>query len=334
MNNYICSWLFVEDEEDSSFYPQVGGKPSSEKFQKVYWKCIYDFYYSSLLFNKEDKHIFFTNVKELPSNVDGVNFNEFFNCNEIEIVNLNLTYKTPKDWFGAWRNQFYIFDILAYIEKKYEDSDKFLILDSDCVFVKKSDEIFEDIDTNKVIAYSEATPLDYRMNGITTIEMRQLYEKFYNEKSDVIYYGGEILAAKVSSIKLINEQYKFLWKVNFEQYTKKDIKLTEEAHFLSMIYHKIGVNNIVANNYIKRMWTTFKFNTVNKEDLNLVIWHLPAEKKTGFKYMFNKISKKKINLNEEDFVNLAKRCMGIYKRNFLKTVLDVIWLVKYKIESN
>lgn len=83
-----------------------------------------------------------------------------------------------------------------------------------------------------------------------------------------------------------------------------------------MIYHKIGVNNIVANNYIKRMWTTFKFNTVNKEDLNLVIWHLPAEKKTGFKYMFNKISKKKINLNEEDFVNLAKRCMGIYKRNF------------------
>ena len=58
---------------------------------------------------------FFTNVKNLPT-VDGVDFVRFFEENQIQVVYLELTRKTPKDWYGAWRNQFYLFDVLEYLK--------------------------------------------------------------------------------------------------------------------------------------------------------------------------------------------------------------------------
>ena len=76
-----------------------------------------------------------------------------------------------------------------------------------------------------------------------------------------------------------------LWKYNYTLYEKKENKLNEEAHFLSLIYHHLGYDNIYANPYIKRMWTALRHDNIAKGDENLTIWHLPAEKKYLFDYM-------------------------------------------------
>lgn len=135
MRNYIITWFYAESKGDESFYPSVGGNTSSPEFQEVYWKCVYDFYYSALLTQHNDNtgYLFFTNVPTVSADIDGVDIRQFFSDNGIETVRLELTNKTPADWYGAWRNQFYLFDVLNHL-KDIEGSH--LILDSDCLIMK------------------------------------------------------------------------------------------------------------------------------------------------------------------------------------------------------
>ena len=115
---------------------------------------------------------------------------------------MNLSNKTPIDWYGSWRNQFYIFDILTYIENTFEQEDNFLILDSDCVFTNSAKDIFSDISKYGNIAYNLYFNDNHSENGITPVEMAKLYNKIFNSNEKYIsYYGGEFLGATYDSIK-------------------------------------------------------------------------------------------------------------------------------------
>ena len=117
IENYIITWFYAENKDDESYYPSVGKNTSSFEFQKVYWRCVYDFYASAILTQKHPvKYLFFTNLSKLPANVDGVDMGDFFRKNKIEVVRRKLTYTTPADWFFQFRNQFYVYDIIDYLK--------------------------------------------------------------------------------------------------------------------------------------------------------------------------------------------------------------------------
>ncbi|HAT4169016.1 hypothetical protein GNF78_07525 [Clostridium perfringens] len=329
MDNYIVSWFFSEDKNDESYYPQVGGKTSSNNFKNIYWKCILDFYYSSII-NNNCKHMFFTNVDEIPEILDGINIKKFFYDNNIEIVNLNLTNKTPKNWFNAWRNQFYIFDILNYISLNLNKDDNVIILDSDCLIMKDLNNIFKTIKEYKCIAYDIKYPNDYNVNGITREDMKEIYNSIYKEKaSNINYYGGEFIGVTVQTATLILEEYRNLWDKNYDLYKNGKKKLNEEAHFLSLIYTKLGLNNNKANKFIKRMWTSSKFSNLNENDKKLYIWHLPAEKKTGFIYFYKYIHLDRIN--KESLFEISSKLMGVPKKSISKKAKDLISKISYRI---
>lgn len=329
MSNYIISWFFSESKNDESYYPQVGGRASSDNFKNIYWKCILDFYYSSRI-NNDCKHIFFTNVNNIPEILDGINIKKFFYDNNIEIINIDLTNKTPKNWFNAWRNQFYIFDILQYVALNLNDHDNVIILDSDCLIMKNLDNVFEKIRKSKCIAYEIKYPFDYKINGITRKDMKEIYNDVYKENiEEISYYGGEFIGVTIPTAKLIIEEYKTLWDKNYEFYKKGKNKLNEEAHFLSVIYTKLNLNNNKASEFIKRMWTSNTFSNVEDDDKNLYIWHLPAEKKTGFIYFYKYISLDRIN--KENLNKISSKLMGVPKKDILKKGKDFISKISYRI---
>ncbi len=73
MADYIITWLYAESPDDESYYPSVGGNTSSAGFQEVYWRCVYVFYKSALLTQKNQsvQYMFFTNVFDIPTDVGG-----------------------------------------------------------------------------------------------------------------------------------------------------------------------------------------------------------------------------------------------------------------------
>ena len=63
-------------------------------------------------------------------------------------------------------------------------------------------------------------------------------------------------------------------------------KLNEEAHFLSFLYGKLGYRGGTANEFIRRIWTQLRRHNACHEDMELSIWHVPAEKRYGLRDLY------------------------------------------------
>ena len=332
----ICTWFYAEKKGEESNYPQVNISSSSYKFQEIYWKCIITFFKTSLQFNKECSHEFFTNIdiKNLPI-IDGFSVKEFLESNNIKITNKDLTYKTPEGYFGSWRNQFYIFDILKEINNRSEEVSNYIILDSDCIWLKKLDEKFiEMIDEKELLTYKIPYDDEHIINGLSRLDMKEIYEELENKKLDKNpnYYGGEVFAGNTKAIKKICDLNDDIWEKMIERYKKNKKKFNEEAHLLSYIYYKLGYESDELSTYIRRIWTyPFHYNS-NKEDLKLTILHMPSEKKYGFNYMFNGILKDKIKFDSpKEYTTWCINNFGISKRNIYKNIKDIIMYLKNRI---
>lgn len=145
MDNYLMTWFYAEKETDKSFYPSVGGNASFLEFQKVYWRCGYDFYRSAQLAQTANKvkYLFFTNVPNIPTDIDGLSLDKFFEVAGVKVMQLELTNRIPKDWHGVWRNQFHLFDILEYLKSYFIGNS--LIFDSDIFVAQNLLPAFRDI---------------------------------------------------------------------------------------------------------------------------------------------------------------------------------------------
>lgn len=316
--NYLITWLYAEQDNNESFYPSVGGNTSSPEYQKVYWRCVYTFFRSALLTQtvSEIKYLFFTNVSYIPTNIDGVNIKSFFHETGVEVKQLKLTNQTPKDWYGAWRNQFYLFDILRWLNDHYIGN--FLILDSDIFITGDLLPIFQDIQKKQVITYDCGYSDDVSINGISIKQMRLVYSEFKKSEDKMLRYkGGELIGVTSMLIPNILDCFYELWNFNYRLYEKNKIKLNEEAHFLSIIYHYLGFDESIANRYIKRMWTTVRCDNIRKGDEKLLLWHLPAEKKYLFKEMFYYLQR---TITREEYLKKLKRRSHIPGSKWIREV--------------
>lgn len=310
-SNFLITWFYAEHEQDESFYPSVGGNTSTPEYQKVYWKCVYDFYRSASLLQKNPvKYLFFTNLPNIPTDVDGLNLAAFFDEAGIETEILELSNKTPKGWYGAWRSQFYLFDVLALLNSKY--SGNFLILDSDIFVTKDLNAVFQDIEKHGILSYDCGYHDTSTINGISTEQMRMLYAEIFGikaEKRDKLRYkGGEFIGLTSAVLPTILTCYRKLWESNYSLYEKKMTKLNEEAHFLSVIYHHLGKDESLANQYIKRMWTAWQCDNITTGDEQLALWHLPAEKKYLFSDMVKILQR---SISADEYIEILKKKSGI-----------------------
>ncbi|MDD6157400.1 MAG: hypothetical protein PUB52_10340 [Lachnospiraceae bacterium] len=325
MKNYLITWFYSEQANDESFYPSVGGSSSSAEFQYVYWRCIYVFYRSAIVTNRDiiSEYLFFTNVENLPT-VDGVNFALFFRENHIKVINLELTRKTPKDWYGAWRNQFYLFDVIEYL-KPMEGN--FLILDSDCVVMKSLDGLYRDIEQYGILTLPIRYSENREINGCSISQMRELYHTYFKAEypKKLGYMGGEFIAINSRYFVPLMETFEKIWKENFIRYERGEKKLNEEAHVLSLCYYYLNCQNELGSKYIRRIWTALNFDNVIETDWQLPILHLPAEKKYGFHELFDDLLYHD-NIGQIQLLKLVNKRMWIRKCKFLR---KINWYFRY-----
>lgn len=325
MKNYFISWFYSERADDESCYPSVGAHSGSAEFQYVYWRCVYVLYRSAFVTNAGTvtDWLFFTNVKNLPS-VDGINFQKFFEENGVRVICMELTRRTPKDWYGAWRNQFYLFDILEYL-KDFEGNH--LILDSDCVVTGSLSSLYREIAQKQILTL----PIDYSedkdINGCSVREMRALYRDFYDteEPGDLVYMGGEFVAVTAQAIRELLPVFYDIWEKNYRLYENKRKKLNEEAHMLSLCYYRLGMANEAGRKYIRRIWTDMNLDQVQETDCRLPVWHLPAEKKFGFVRLF-RVLRNRPQISPERLLLESDRAM---KLTATKKARKRNWYVRY-----
>lgn len=279
--------------------------------------------------------LFSNQKKEQLPKIDGFSLKEFLEKRNVEIVSLPLTWKTPNGYFGKWRNQFYIFDILQFFEKYAEnEKDAFVVLDSDCLVNQPLDQLFEQIRQYDLLTLPMHFGKGYNINGVTRLDMQRIFGEIDGGKPLVYlpeYFGGEIFAATQKAIKKINEMFPEIWQEMQKRFYSGEPKLNEEAHFLSYCYYKIE-NFGSLKSYIRRIWTSPKFANVVNSDLLLPIWHLPAEKTGGIELLFRKLkSGQKLPTDIYQlgsYVGVPRRKKWLSFRQFVKYSPFYRWIKK------
>lgn len=326
MDISIGTWFVADSKENETAFPQVGERSSMTAFQNVYWRCIACFYVTSVAYNPRARHVFYTNTD--IGSVDGFDMQALFDRLDVEVIQLPITYRPPPDKAKFWGNQFYILDVIKHIAGN-PSTEKFIILDSDCIWNSTVENLSNALDEFGCVVYtlgSEEYEINAAINGITRKQMRvalndwQKSENKLDEDVPVEYNGGELFAATQSECKILASMIDDLWQ--WQSGPPEKMGFLEEAHFLSILYAARGYKNFTANPFIKRMWTTFKFNNIEKKDLDLDIWHLPAEKKSGFRTAFRQLVDGKLPDDQPRLKTYFARTMGIPRRSAGKFVAD------------
>ena len=317
--NYICTWLCADEKGEESIFPQTGKLSSSQGHQNIYWRCVLVYFITSNRFNKNEKHLLFTNVKKMPI-VDGKSISTSLKELGVEIILTDFEYKTPKGYYKSFQNQFYEFSILKYLSLNTSgnDADMYLILDSDCIFIKPVEGLFKEAEPTGFISFEDKVLPDYVINGLSRNDLKTLYEEFLKEKINEIpsYHLGEFFLASGANIRKFYADFIVLWPQLMERNKNGLIKFNEEAHTLSYLYFKNGFRASPLSHYMKRIWSNPLFyRNVEPSDVKLAIWHLPSEKTFGifklYEYFTNTFNNYGFDLSHDYYISLVQKTLGI-----------------------
>jgi hypothetical protein len=257
---------------------------SSTEFQAIYWRCIVVFFATSKQRNPNCRHVLFANCPAPV--VDGIDIGSILTRYGVEIVLLPISYRIPRTKFGSFGNQFYILDIIKYAASSALS--RLVVLDSDCVWLRGADALGHAIDCYGILAYDLGLPASQIENGIAVGDLPTLGSAlgFPARRSPSVYAGGEVFAATREACRDLVPMIEALWLNNLSALARGEPSLNEEAQFLSVLYLHRGIAMDTANPFLRRIWTTFRHRDGRPSDLDLTIWHLPAEKKTGFSSLY------------------------------------------------
>ncbi|HIK58126.1 MAG: hypothetical protein ABGZ19_10045 [Verrucomicrobiales bacterium] len=336
--NIIVTWMYSSPKSESILHSQMGKRSGTQKNQNYYWRCVFLLFESSSRLNPASRHVLFINKKP-PNKIDGIDINRLIQQYNIELVEFPKITKSPPDYYGAWNTQFIVLDVLDWLTENVKASDNIFVLDSDIIFNKPiNDDLLIDLRTHKALLYSIDYAINHNINGLTRLELLELSKEMdsgFSER-EFVYSGGEYICCLGSEISKIACLGREVFLVCLERHQAGRAKFNEEAHLLSYVYHSLGYPTHKANKFIKRIWTNRAiFSNIDGSEHDLIFWHLPAEKRTGFVKVFRSFREKEGEYNltinnfgqayriEETFLSRIVRCVELIARYIYRNLRGI-----------
>jgi hypothetical protein len=180
----------------------------------------------------------------------------------------------------TFQSTFYKYDVMDYISKR-DSRDFYIMVDADVVWHARN------LDLDLYIA--ERIPIAYlpREKTFTAIKLT-IYKKFKDLNLPLPrafdWYGGEFLAGTPVHFEKIGCILQQWWPYIAE---KKPQDITEElvmSYALNTIRNELGLvmADFIIERYLTKTPTAFDYQVLKF----CSVWHLPAEKKDGFKRFF------------------------------------------------
>lgn len=313
MNRNIISTYFYEEENPiNSSYANIK-KHSSER-NLIYWKTVYCFYYTSVINNPKYTHVFFTNKSEFPFRA---------NLEELGIIifdDLELTRKN----IGKWAAVKFFFDVIDFIFENdyFIDTDKIIMLDTDCISFSSAKNVFNKINMqNPILGYLNGVEKhNILFHGESLLDLNSIYKKVLN-KNIIIEQkiGGEFLGFIKSSISDFRKKYQSLLDSEYSS------KLTTEEQILSMINADIPF--LLEHKGITRVWTTLRYNTIPKKPHEYAFLHFPSEKEIMLNALFNRIIKLKL-ISKLQLDNILEKTIPIKSKPKMLITRIILKIIK------
>ncbi|CAH7428072.1 conserved hypothetical protein [Vibrio chagasii] len=279
--DYICTYFYQEKAGFKSAYGNITA--DNEEKNRVYWKTVYVMFRSALKSNPNCKLILFTNIDDFiyRNEIEGLGVDII---SDLEITRINE---------GKWASVKFVFDVIERIEFgiDFNDEDKFLLLDTDCIIQGSLGTLFKELD-GEIVAYKQPGVFEpsYKLHGIPFSSLDSLYQKTYGypiKSRERI--GGEFYAFKKKAISGYSKKISKLIDI--------DSPITTEEQVWSM--HHADIGYYVNHKYIYRVWSSIRYQDIPQDFKDYSILHLPSEKESGISGIFEElINKETFDLSE------------------------------------
>jgi hypothetical protein len=292
--NVVITWMYTSPPGERILHPQVGSESDSRRFQDYYWRCVFLLFESSARMNAQVRHLLFLN-REPPAEIDGVRTARLLDQYRIELVPFAAMTRAPAGYHEAWNTQFLVLDILERLREEVAADDAVFLLDSDVLFNQPvTGALIEALRAHRALLYTIDYGASYPINGLSRLELAQIARELDPAfPADTFSYcGGEIVCCLGSELPAIAQLARRAYLASLDRHAAGLKKFNEEAHLLSYVYQALGYRTHTANPFIKRIWTDRnRFCNVDGSERDLVLWHLPAEKTSGFVKAFRSYRK-------------------------------------------
>jgi hypothetical protein len=326
----VASWIVLDDAESATAFPSAGRNSASADFQRIYWRCIAVYFLTARIHNPAVRLMLYANVD--PDAAAPPEIAAALHALGVGFRRVVPTLRLPRGSVSAFGNQFYVLDVIRDFAT-HEDGDALVLTDSDCVWRGSVAGIEAALRDHDCLLYT-LRPADQKgyevgrlMNGMSRARMTEIAQAAFAFPADrqVQYHGGEFFAATRGFCRDIQPRVATLWRRAVAEAALPD-SIKEEAHFLSIIAEGMGVSPETANVFIRRIWTNFEDLNPVPADSELTVWHLPAEKRFGFRRLWRYLQTSERNwqsFTPAEINRLTARYMGVPRRGAVKLVRDV-----------
>ncbi|RYZ74429.1 MAG: hypothetical protein EOP09_00430 [Proteobacteria bacterium] len=204
-----------------------------------------------------------------------------------------------------------------------------LIADSDCVWYGTCARIAEATLKSGLGTMTINYPAEKVVNGLSREGMRDLMPIIDLKKPlDVpAYCAGEAIGLTSCAIVELSQQARSVFERILAHHQNDLGFVCEEAHMLSMLSADLTAQSGALNQLTKRIWTAQRYRSTTLADLNLDLWHLPAEKRSGFLDLYNHLKgthEEWIRCSAGDRQERLKELMGVPTKSPTKSLKDFV----------
>jgi hypothetical protein len=262
---------------------------------------------------KEAQLVLFTN-QDLPEP-----FNSQLHILGVKVVFCSSRFVDDSQFSNGFPGCLFTLDVIEHLAKvQLKDFDCFILLDNDCIVRHRLDEMIEDVVGNQVVfAYEPGYPVNMVANGQSraslTIALSYMQSQIIS--MPIPLYGGEFYAIPAKLLPAISQHIQMFWDwMRIEGKAVFGNHLTEE-HVMSAALAMNNLNVRGADAYVKRIWTTEHFSTVDGRESSISIWHLPSEKKKSFSKLYRYWLKSRgfSGFNDQVFNQLIEKVVHLRK---------------------
>ncbi len=324
--------MYCDSPEEATDFPSAGSDSSSPAFQAIYWRCVCVFFQTARHFNPDAQLILFTNINDLPT-INRFSVSIFLRNIGVRCITLNRAFLLPAGFTSSFGNCFFKLDCIKYFSDHPQVQETaVLILDNDIAVTESLARLSELVLAKRYLFY-DVDHAEY--NGLRMDEIVRIFAEESEKASAVtgVTLGGEFVGfASSAGSELIGAiETAFTLALRRFQEGKSFLSTEEHIYAYANLMLKFGVLSATDNPYIKRIWTG-RFNNQAPSDIGLALWHLPREKRYGFKRLFERIERggEWSKLMSKESIGAA---MGLPRASLRKKLGDAIDYLQIRVHD-
>jgi len=334
----IASWIVLDNPDTATAFPSAGLNSSSAAFQLIYWRCLIVCFLTGRVHNPDVPLILYANVE--PDIAAPQEILAALRALGVAFRRLDNTLRLPRGSVSRFGNQFYVLDIIQDFAAR-DDGEALVLTDSDCVWRGTVAGIEAALRSHDCLLYT-LRPADQKgyevgrlLNGMSHARMTEIAQADFGlpPGRQVQYHGGEFFAATRGFCRAMQPRAGALWRRACAEAALPD-SIKEEAHFLSVLAEGLGVAPATANAFVRRIWTNFEDLNAVPADNELTLWHLPAEKRFGFRRLWQHLEttgQDWHSFTPKEMNRLTSRYMGVPRRTANKLMLDIAEKIRDRV---